>query len=379
VKSQSRAVWNVAIILAVAAVVALALFAGVGRKDSGTKVPVKESLAPEVSVAAAKLDTISRSVELPATVEPTRVARLASPAEGPVAQLLVREGDRIRTGQILVVIGRDRGAQAKLTAEREALRKAQDELGRVERLVEKGAIAGEELDRARTDFERANAMAEGSEESAADFRVTAPWQGIVSQVMVQEGNYVAPRSTLMEVFDPSSLVLRLALSESIAMKVSDGAKAEVRLDAVPDRVYSGRLSRLYPELDRHLRTRTAEVTVTDGPALAPGMFARVRLVVETASGTVIPSAAVVATSGQGRSVFVVDEGMAHLREIQTGIEDGILVQVLSGVRPGEVVVVGGQQKLKDKTAVRVKTGTAGARGDDGARRTEPSVPSGGAR
>ena len=378
-KSQSRSVWTVAAILAVAAVVAIVLFAGAGRKDGAAKAPAKEVLAPEVPVAAARLDTISRSVELPATVEPTRVARLASPAEGPVTQLFVREGDRIETGQILVVIGRDRGAQAKLTAEREARRKAQDELERVKRLVESGAIAGEELDRARADFERANAMAEGSEESASDFRVTAPWPGIVSQVMVQEGNYVAPRATLMEVFDPTRLVLRLALSESIAMKVSDGAKAEVRFDALPDRVYSGRLSRLYPELDRRLRTRTAELEVMDGPALAPGMFARVNLVVESASGTVVPSAAVVSTPGQGRSVFVVEDGVARLREIQAGIEDGALVQVLSGVRPGELVAVGGQQKLKDKIAVRVKPGAAGARGDAVPRRTESPVTSGGAR
>jgi len=358
VSSRSHAVWTVIVVVAVVAAVAAgaSLLGRQGRKPETGKAPATGgSSAAEVRVAKAQVETIRAFRELAATVEPTRVARLASPAEGPVVRLVVREGDAVKSGQLLVVIGRARTTQARLTSDREELRKVQDEFERVERLVAKGAVPGELLDKARADLERTKAMVEAGEELAADFQVRAPWPGVVSQVLVQEGNYVAPRTVLLEVFDPASLVLRVALPESISAVVQRGAEAKVDFDALPKKEVAGKVTRLFPELDRRLRTRIAEIGVEDLAPLSPGMFARVRLVVETArDAVVVPAAAVVTTPKQEKAFYVVEDGVAHLRIGALGLEDRGRVQVVSGLAVGEQVVVGGQQKLKDGAKVQVK-------------------------
>ncbi len=318
--------------------------------------------APAVQVAKAKEGDISRTIEFAGTIEPTRLARLASPAEGPVARLAVREGDRTQRGQTVVVIGRDQEARAGLEADREALRNAEDEFERIGRLVEQGAVAGELLDDARTELERARATVAAGKQRAADHLVTSPWAGIVSSVLVQEGNYVAPHTPLVELFDPESLVIRVGLPESSALSVEVGAEAQVTFDAIPGTVYSVSVERLYPDLDRTLRTRTAELAVPDGLALVPGMFSRVSLVVEQATDSVVlPGSAIVTTPAGGHIVYTVEDSTATAQAVELGIEDGRRVQVVSGLDAGQQVIVGGTAKLRDGSAVTLKRGSPGER------------------
>ena len=232
-----------------------------------------------------------------------------------------------------------------------------DEFERTERLVTKGAVPGELLDKAKADLERAKSLVEAGEETVSDYQVRAPWPGVVSQVLVQEGNYVSPRAILIEVFDPTSLVLRIALPESVSAVVRRGAEAQVRFDAFPAREVPGTVTRVFPDVDRRLRTRIAGLEVEDpGGTLSPGMFARVRLAVATVrEAVVVPAAAVVTTAKLEKAFYVVAEGVVHLRLGQVGIEEGNRVQVLSGLSAGEQVVVAGQQKLKDGARVQVKT------------------------
>jgi RND family efflux transporter MFP subunit len=353
------------VVVVCAAVIAFMRFGG--RQSPAATAQKAAQSAVEVSMAKARVEGIRSFRELPATVEPTRLARLASPAEGPVSRLLVREGDLVKNGQLLAVIGRNRTTQARLSSDREELRKVQDEFGRVDRLVAKGAVPGELLDKAKADLERAKAMVEAGEESVSDHRIRAPWSGVISQVLVQEGNYVAPRAILLEVFDPASLVLRIALPESISAVVQRGADAQVRFDAFPAKEVTGTVTRVFPELDRRLRTRTAEISVEDpGVPMSPGMFARVRVAVETVrEAVVVPAMAVVTTAKQEKAFYVVSEGVAKLRVGEVGIEDGNRVQVLSGLSAGEQVVVGGQQKLKDGTRVQVKADAVKAQAPQG--------------
>ena len=244
----------IVVVLVSAAVIGFLRFGG--RQSPPATAQKAAQSAVEVNTAMARVEGMRSFRELAATVEPTRLARLASPAEGPVARLLVREGDLVKSGQLLVVIGRSRTTQARLSSDREELRKVQDEFERIDRLVAKGAVPGELLDKAKADLERAKAMVEAGEEVVSDYQIRAPWSGVVSQVLVQEGNYVSPRAILLEVFDPASLVLRIALPESISAVVQRGADALVRFDAFPAKEVAGKITRVFPELDRRLRTRS---------------------------------------------------------------------------------------------------------------------------
>jgi RND family efflux transporter MFP subunit len=347
------------LILAGLALVAVVVFLLQGRSPEQAGGEPKPP--PQVRVARASIGAISEIAELTGTVEPYRLARLASPAEGPVARVHVREGDRVTAGDHVLVIGRKEGADALIASLREELKKEEDNLLRTRQLVESDALAAEQLDRARAERERVRALLVKAEETAGDYVLSAPWDGIVSRVMVKEGDYVAPRVLLVEIYDPSSLVVRAAAPERHATQVRNGIQVAVTLDANPGTPLQGRIARVYPYLEERTRTRTFEVELPASIELLPGMFARLRLPLETvADALIVPVDALAAGQGTQKMVFVVAAGRAQRRAVQTGIEHGDRVQILSGLVPGEEVIVVGPAQLKDGAPVRVVAPGAGA-------------------
>lgn len=312
---------------------------------------------PLVAVQQARVAPFSRTLELTGSATPTRQARLASPGEGPIQNCRVREGDQVKRGQRLVTIGRSGAAAAQVAAASESLKEQQAELNRTKILVQSGAVPGSQLDSARAKYEGARALLTKAREMAGDYSVEAPWDGVVSKVLVKDGDFVAPRAPLLEMYDPASLVIRLAVPEAQATEVFKGTPATVQLDAYPGKAFEGQVSRVYPDLDTRMRTRTAEVKLEAPVALLPGMFARLKLTMETAAdAVVVPNEAVMVLPNGEKVAYVLKNGKVQRRVVQTGQEAGGQVQIVSGIQPGETVVTAGNEKLKDGLAVKVQEG-----------------------
>jgi len=339
--------------------------AGCGKQtDSETAKPKPMAL---VQVAQAVQRDLQKTLTYTGSVEPVKVARMASPAEGPIVECTVREGDTVAGGQVLVRVGRSRIAETGLAAAREELRRQEAEFKRTEQLVESGALPGDQLDAARANLKRAEAQVAAMETGAGDYAVEAPWDGVVSRVWVAEGNYVAPRTPLVELYDPASLVVRLSVPEQQALAVVAGQSVRVALDAYPGRRFDGRITRVYPELERATRTLTAEAVLEADIRLLIGMFARVDVTVETLTGAVvIPEGALVVLPNGETVVFVVDGEKALRRNVETAMEAGGFVAVKRGVQPGETVVTRGNDALRDGAPVKVMGKKQGAGGPEGA-------------
>lgn len=261
------------------------------------------------------------------------------------------------------------------------------DLARTESLVESGSLKGEDADKARvaasrcdTDLaaarERLGMLEAGPTVTAlalqeatvaeaearaglararlAEGVVTTPFAGVITQVYARPGDLATAKGQLLELADPASLVVRVGVPERDSAWLRPGTAARVRFDARPGDPLSLKVDRVYPELDSKTRTRAAELQVPDGLGVAAGMFARVTLVLERATGVVVPEPALVPGAGGGEAVFVVQDGAAHRRTVTVGLRDRGQVQVLSGVAAGEPVIVQGNEKLKDGSAVRVE-------------------------
>jgi RND family efflux transporter MFP subunit len=325
----------------------------------GNRTPTKKTKRPPlVKSVRAEQVTLADRLELTGSVEPTRVARMASPVEGPVIACLVREGDRVRAGQLLAGLGRAKGDDAVAASARAELEKEALELDRVEKLVRTGALPGEELDKARVKASAARASLARAMERLSDYRITAPWSGVVSRVHVAVGDFVPARATLVELFDPKSLVLQFAVPEKKAALIRNGASITVLLDAFPGRTFKGTVTRVYPEIDRRTHTRTVEGSIEGEVALAPGMFARLDLTLSSVPAAIaVPAESVLRRPGHPPVVFVITkEGLAEKRPVKPGIEDGRRVQILSGVKNGELIAVAGHGRLRDRMKVRLVRG-----------------------
>jgi membrane fusion protein (multidrug efflux system) len=310
---------------------------------------------PEVVTETAQSGNLTRTMELTGSIAATRLARMASPGEGPVLDCTVWEGDTVKKGERVLSIGRATATQALVVASQAALKEQEQELRRVQQLVKSGAIPGAQLDTARSKYESAKAQVAKARESAEDYSVKAPWDGIVSRILVRDGDYVAPRTPLVELFDPRSLVIRFAVPEAQSMEMAEGMPLTAQLDAYPGKVFHGWVKRIYPELDTRMRTRTAEAILGETVDLVPGMFARLEIILQSISDAVtVPSEAVIVTPRGERTAFVVEEGKGVRRSVETGIEKGGRIQILKGIVAGEEVVVAGNERLKDGAEIQLR-------------------------
>lgn len=339
--------------LAVAGVFLVRVFASDKPETSQSS---KQRQPPIVEVVTASKTTVSLGLELTGSVEPYRVARLASPAEGPLLNIRVREGDRVKAGDALLSIGRKKGVDALIASLREETKKEEDNLRRTSQLVESEALPGEQLDQARAAHEKVRAQLVKAEETAQDYAIMAPWSGVVSRVIVKDGEFVAPRAALLEMYDPSSLIILAAVPEKHAAGIAVNMPVDVRLDAYPGGVLKGRVERVYPYLDPRLRTRTIEIVLDKPVDFIPGMFARLKVLLKTVNEAVIVPVEALVTTPKGPVVFVVEDGKAVRRPVETGIEEGNRIQIITGVHPGDKVIVAGNEKLKDGIIVRLSGG-----------------------
>ena len=160
-------------------------------------------------------------------------------------------------------------------------------------------------------------------------------------------------------FDPGSLVIRFAVPEAQATDVRENMAVSVQLDAHPGRVFQGKISRVYPELDTRMRTRTVEAILGEPVQLIPGMFARLQVLTKDIPDAItVPAEAVIVTPKGDRLAFVVQDGKALRRKVETGLEDAGRIQVVKGIQAGEQVIVSGNEKLKDGAEVQVRSGAA---------------------
>ena len=349
---MKKRVTGIIIILAsiIAVVVTLIHIMKTGPSTAST--PGGKRKEPDVEVVTASKAFIGRVLELTGTVEPYRVARLASPAEGPIFDIRVREGDKVGIGDELLSVGRKKGIDAMITSLREELKKEENNLERVQQLFETGTVSAEALDQAKATCEKTRAELVQAEEAAEDYRITAPWEGIVSKIFVKEGEYVGPREPLVEMYEPSSLVIQAGVPEKYAVGISTAAEVHIRLDAYPDRTIKGRIVRIYPYLDTRMRTRSIEIALDDSTTILPGMFARLRLLnTGRKEAVVVPVEAVISTMN-GDIVYVEKDGRAVGQLVRTGIEESNRVQIINGIQVGDTVIVAGNEKLKDGMPVR---------------------------
>ncbi len=369
------------------------------------KAPISKTLEVTGEVVATQTVTLRATVEGPIAFCPWREGDRAKKGERliEIDRPLYRE--EVQAAQAALDVAKAKLADLKAGTRPEEIAQAREtvkqleecagfaksDLDRIEKMVRSGSLAGEAMEEARvayvkcqTDLAAARtrlAMLEAgptktevavqealAQEAAAGLQVAkatlmecvirAPFPAVIAQVHVRPGDLATPGDPLVTVFDPTSLVVRFAVPEQASETIRREQPVTVRFDAYAGRALAGQVVRLYPNLAPESRTRTVEAAVAgDAPALMPGLFARVEVVLATVpDATVVPQSAVLVNAKGERVLFVVKDGRAHQRKIVTGIEQASLVQVIEGVNAGEPVAVAGNENLKDGAAVRLPGG-----------------------
>lgn len=232
-------------------------------------------------------------------------------------------------------------AEAELRAMQEALRMLKAGPTATQIAIQEAAV------------KEASAKLALAEAHLAECVIAAPFDGRITRVHVRSGDLAVPRSPLIEMYAPASLVVRFCVPEAYASAVRPGLRVEAALDALPGRTLVGEVTRAYPQLDPVMRTRTVEAKLAQTADLMPHQFARLTLRLGAVKDAIIlPAEAVLETPQGKRIVFVVKNGKAVRRKVEIGVEQDRMVQVTKGLSPDERVVVTGNEMLKNGTSVR---------------------------
>jgi membrane fusion protein (multidrug efflux system) len=177
---------------------------------------------------------------------------------------------------------------------------------------------------------------------------------VLAERHIKVGNTIKPNDVLFRVVDLEPLIAYVHVPERELERLRPGQPAHIQVDAVPGQQFVGRVARLSPVVDPATATFKVTIELDDPSArLKPGMFARVGIVYERREGALqVPRTAIVDSEGQ-TTVFVVENGKAQQRPIQIGLANAGYVEVTSGLKGAEQVVIVGQGALKSGNAVRV--------------------------
>ena len=358
------------------------------QAESGTGTDGSPEAAPiAVEVAPAGQRTVRDVRVLTGTLEAGSRFVVAAKVGGLLERMLVDIGDPIEPGQVVAEIDDAELRQGVLQAEadlgvREAeLARARSDLGLAQREFERGeqlraqGIAGvAQLDEIQARLRAAEAtvrLAEAQVESARSTlnlriielgrtRVRAEWSGeqrtgVVAERYQDAGNTVQANAQIVSVVSLDPIKSVVFVTERDYARMSVGQRATVTTDATGTRVFEGRIVRVAPVFRDTSRQARVELSIAnpDG-ALRPGMFARVRVVLDEQDyDTVVPLAGVVERDGRD-VVFVVDDDAGTVRRVavDTGITEGAWVGIESPAITGSVVVLG-HQLLEDGSRVRV--------------------------
>ena len=301
---------------------------------------------------------------------------------GRVVELAVDEGDSIAEGDIIAVLDSEdlqasvNLAEASLNEARARLADAEREFARQADLVEDQLTSRALYDAAVTQREVALAQVGTAEarlnaaQAQLDYTVVrAPIDGVVIERNIEVGEMVAPggftsqqsTGSIIRIADPTSLEVEADINESYIARLQLGQRASIRVDAVPDFDYSGRLRQIVPTADRQRAVVQVKVSIDNRDArLVPDMSCTVTFLEEGVDEAelvqppklLVPEEAV-QYSGGATFLFLVDEGLLRRIRVTLGEASDGRVEVLEGVRGGETIVSRVVDSLEDGQRVRV--------------------------
>lgn len=304
-----------------------------------------------VIAEAARAEEFVSEIEALGTARANEAVEITSKVSNLVTAIRFREGQAVKRGEVLVELDSVE-MNAELMAARAALSESQSQFDRSRELFATKALSQAQLDQIEATLRGNEARVTTAQSRLSDTVIRAPFAGRVGLRRVSVGSLVNPGAVMTTLDDTQIIKLDFAVPEAFISVVREGLPLTARSVAFPNREFAGTVRSIDSRLDPTTRSVTvrAEVPNPDA-ALKPGMFLTVRLRQQPVRIVMIPEHALVPEEGR-QFVFVVEADKAHKREVAIGRRKGGRVEVVSGLKAGEKVIVEGTQKVRDGGPVR---------------------------
>ena len=303
----------------------------------------------------------SNYVTLSGDIEGSRTASIGFIVPGVVARVGPKEGDFVSAGQVLATLDEtEYNINVEVaSAQRE---RAEDEYKRARIMFESHGIPENDFNKAATGLRLARAQEAMARKKLQDTRLTAPMSGMLARRGIEPGEQTGPGYPVFTIAQIAPVLVRVGVPESDVSRIAVGGKATVTIPSLRGASFAGRVRLVGIAADPSSRTYTAKIEVQNGArTLRPGMIAEVRIDgTQSVDALTIPAEAVVQDASGILRVFVHDAKAARVyaRRVTIGAAYGQEVEVQQGVTATDMVVVGGQHRVREGSRVTARIVTA---------------------
>lgn len=318
--------------------------------------PAPGSGAPRaLPVKAGKVLTgrISEEVTAVGTLLANESVMIRPEVEGRISAIHFAEGQLVRQGARLVSLDSSE-IEAQLAAVKAELNLNRNRMRRAEELQAKNFISAEALDVARENLNQSIAREAEIRAKLDKMTIRAPFEGVAGLRQVSPGAYVKAGQDIARLEGIGTLKLDFRVPENFLGRIRTQQDAAVNVDAYPGESFRGAIYAIEPAVDEQTRTVLLRARIPNpGVRLKPGMFARVTLVLDTRTNALLVPEQALVPRGQERYVFRIADGKAALTKVDIGLRRPGEVEIVRGLSAGDTIVVDGQLRLQDGSAVTV--------------------------
>ena len=322
--------------------------------------------AVPVTAVAVTAQTLAEIQSAMGTLSAVQEVVLAPEVAGRVTSINFASGDNVSAGKLLVQLYQQTEL-ANLNAAKADKKLADAQLARTQKLAPLGAESKELLTQREAESDRADAAVEQAQAQLQLKKIIAPFSGRLGIRQINEGEYLNPGDNVVTLTNLNQLYVDFAVPQQQLAKLKVGAPVSVTTDAYPQKTFNAVIETIEPQIDAATRNVIVQAKLDNPDALLrPSMYVNVSVTVAESSQALLIPVTAVLTSAQGSSVVVVrgdnptKEGPAEFVGVTLGKRLGNQIEVVSGLRSGDVVVTAGQNRIQPGAALSVSADSAGA-------------------
>ena len=323
---------------------------GCNKKDDASQAVTADEAdeIPIVDVAVVGNKDVAQTMQYTANVEAFNLNNISPATMNRIKTINVEVGDHVAKGQVIATLDEAAAQQLKVNIDQ-----IQREYDRALQLVNIGSGTQAAVDSYKAQLDAAKTQYNNLMENTV---LRSPMSGVVTARNYDPGDMTGaqPIVTIGQITPAVKVIINI--TENDIQGVKAGMPVTVLFDAFDGDIFTGKINRIYPNIDPTTRTFQAEVQVNnpDGKIL-PGMFARVTLDHGAKRHVVVPDRAVVKQTGSGnRYVYVYRNGRVSYNKVEIGRQVEDSYEIISGVADGDTVVIAGQLRLADGVQARIK-------------------------
>ncbi len=324
---------------------------------------INTDMATPVSVLAVKSGSIETFITSTGTVFASQEVELMSEITGkyfpeinPKSQRSFKMGDQVKAGQVIIKF-EDKEYENSIAFDAKQLNYSisEQEYKKQESLHKKGGVTTRELKNSEISFINSKYELENAQIKLAKMSIVAPFTGvIVDMPYYTVGTKLNTGLPIVKLMAYKNMYMEINLPEKNLQLIKNGLNVNITSYVFPEDTLTGKVTEISPAISTETRTFKCKIQVNNLKLkLRPGMFVKADIVTQRKKNVIVISKDYLLSDSRGKSLFIVEQGTAHQRHVKTGLENQDQIEIVSGIKLNDRLVIKGFETLRDRSKVKV--------------------------